>query len=842
MTERPPKPEVAPPVWDNIPPELAARPQWLLWRFEWPEPEPGRAPPKKWAKVPYYCRGGRRAGGQGGDADRQALVTLEVVRRRFENDGPQRPVDTGPNGEERWRGWAGIGFGFLPGDGLVGIDIDGAIDDAGEVSQRCLGIVGACGSFTEYSPSGRGCHVIGYAEGVGVNKDNGIGVEMFAGKQYFTVTGRLWPGAPAQVGQIQPLVIEGLNAMITRAKEERRAAAASRPQSEAAPASAAPGTARGAARETPEQLQARVQAALDFMSPDMNYDDWISIGWALRDAFGESGFDLWNTWSSRGGTYAGEQDLRSHWKSFKPSSKPADACVGVIFARARDAGWKPPSRPRADGAARPPRRDRQAPGATSGAPAGGGSGQPPEPPDTDEVPQFDDGADSPQLSLIKGKGKKPEDCRENVLYCLRQDERLRGLVALNAFTELQDKTRSPPWGGEPGEWSEEDDMMLGEFLAREHRLIIKGLGTLRAGVQMAARENRHHPIVEHVKALEWDGTSRLGTWMVDCLGVEDRPYVRLISRFFIMGMVARLLRPGCKFDYMLILQGAQGLGKSSAFKALAEPYFMDTPFRIGDKDSYLSLQGVWLVEFSELESMSKAESTAIKAFVSSTEDRFRPPYGSRMVKMPRRAVLAGTTNGNEFLKDATGDRRMWPVHVTEVRLDLLKACRDQLFAEAYHVLRTKRGTDEARYYPTPAEERELFHPEQDRWRLVDVWTDILADYVNSKATHKNLDPNDPPQIRRGFFSTQELFENALGIKPERMDNAKLMQTRVGSAMRELGFTAERERSGGRKRGYLRGGWEFAPKTGEVRLNAGGGSDAATPHNTAEVADDGDLPI
>jgi putative DNA primase/helicase len=790
-------PEVAPPVWDNIPAELAGRAQWLLWKFEWPEPKPGKAAPKKWAKVPYYVGGGRRAGGQGEDSDRRRLVTLAEVRRAFERKGA---------------GWHGVGFGFLPGDGLVGIDIDGAIDpDTGEVSQRCLGIVGACRSFTEYSPSGKGCHIIGRGHVERSTKDNGIGVEMFCGGQFFTVTGRLWPGGTAELADLPSLALEGLAAMIAKAKEDRRRQQAP----EASPAQpAARRAARGDRAETFDQLRARVQAALDFLSPDMNYEDWISIGWALRDAFGDEAFSMWDAWSARGSTYPGEGDLRSHWRSFKSSGKPADTVVGVIFARARDAGWKPPrrSRPAAAAAGAPPAPEEPAADAAASGGSGGSGGPPEEPPAWEGPPAEDEGP--ARLVLLKGKGGKPEDCRENVLYCLRHDEQLKGLVAHNQFTELQDKTRRPPWGGDRGEWTEEDDLMLGEYLARTHRLLVKGTSTIRAGVQMAARENRYHPVIDALRALQWDGTPRLEMWMVDCLGAVDRPYVRLVSRFFILGMVARLLRPGCKFDYMLILQGLQGEGKSSAFRALAEPYFMDTPFRIGDKDSYLSLQGVWLVEFSELENMSKAESTAIKAFIASMEDRFRPPYGSRMVKMPRRAVLAGTTNSDQFLKDSTGERRFWPVHVTEVRLDLLRQCRDQLFAEALHILEQKKGTEEARYYPTRAEEKELFHPEQDRWRLVDVWTDILSDYLSRETVPNDADPDDAtPPIRRGFFTTQELFSRALYIKAERMDNAKLMQTRISNCMRELGFAAAREPTGARKRGYLRPGWEFADKVG-----------------------------
>jgi putative DNA primase/helicase len=799
MQDDNPKPAIGPPAWDNIPRELAERPQWLLWRYELPEGK------KKWQKVPYYIAGGRRTGDQGSDRDRQRLQVLEVVRRAYERD------------RERW---AGVGFAFLPDDGLVGIDLDEAIDSDGVVNDRHEAIIRSCpGTFCEISPSGRGAHVIALGQ-THTAKSDDIGVEFYCGSQFFTVTGRLWPGTSAGLAPVLPMTVDGLHAMIEKAKEARRAAKA---------AEQPPRPPR--AGSSPRSVSSGGDAFRLVNAEAMrNFDAWVPVilpgakpyKGGYRVSSKDLGRDLQEDLALHpdGIRDFGEEegmtpiDVVMRWL---PASKPADALAWLAGRVGVELG--PRSTPRAA--------------------AGGGMGPPsppPEPPPEDSfAPPDESDPEIVEIRLLTGKGGKPEDCRENVLYCLRDDPELKGLVAHNLFTELQDKTRTPPWGGEPGEWTEEDDLMLGEYLARTHGLLIRGAGTLRAGVQMTARENKYHPIVESLRALKWDRISRLETWLIDCLGAEDRPYARLVSKFFVMGMVARLLRPGCKFDYMLILQGDQGLGKSTAFKILADPYFMDTPFKIGDKDSYLSLQGVWLVEFSELEAMSKSESTAIKAFVTSTDDRFRPPYGSRMVKMPRRAVLAGTTNSDQFLKDATGERRFWPIHVTAIRQDLLRACRDQLFAEAIHLVEHE-DAELRRYYPTRDEERELFHPEQDRWRMSDVWTDILADYLNRDFLKPEEDGVETPPSLRGFFTAQELFQKALYIKPERMDNAKLMQTRVSNAMRELGFAAAREPGGARKRGYLRPGWEFAgggklrpiPKPAPQAHSSGPGGGDALP--------------
>lgn len=776
MQDENPMPEVAPPAWDNIPPELAERPQWLLWRYELPEGK------KKWQKIPYYVAGGRRTGDQGSERDRKRLAQLSVVRRAYER------------GE-----WAGVGLAFLPDDGLVGIDLDGAIDDDGLVSDRHQAIVDSCpGTYVEISPSGLGCHIIARGKTT-TAKSDAIGVEFYCNSQFFTVTGRIWPGTTPALGPVLPMVIDGLHAMIEKAKEETRAAKAAaakpapRPAAASTPRSASSGgdVFRHVNEEAMRHFDAWVPQLLPAAKPYKGGYRVSSkdLGRDLQEDLAIHPHGIQDFGEERGFTPI---DLVMQWL---PAAKPVDAMSWLAGRLGIELQPRPVAKSRAA--------------------AGGGSPPaPPAPPPSEPPPEDDDRWSDPddeiEIRLLTGKGGKPEDCRENVLYCLRGDPELKGLVAHNLFTELQDKTRRPPWGGDPGEWTDEDDLMLGEYLAQTHRLLIRGQGTLRAGVQMAARENKYHPIVNQLRKLEWDGTPRLEHWLIDGLGVVDRPYARLVSKFFIMGMVARLLRPGCKFDYMLILQGDQGLGKSTAFKILADPYFMDTPFKIGEKDSYLSLQGVWLVEFSELEAMSKSESTAIKAFVTSTEDRFRPPYGSRMVKMPRRAVLAGTTNSDQFLKDATGERRFWPIQVTEVRQDILRGMRDQLFAEAMYLLEKEEDPEKRRYFPTREQERELFHPEQDRWRMADVWTDILADYLARTHVFTNGGEGealeDPPS-ERGFFPTQELLVRALGIKPDRMDNARLMQTRVANSMRELGFKPAKLPNAG-KRGYLRPGWEL----------------------------------
>ena len=187
------------PNWAAIPELLAMRPQWLLWRYEAKE---GQTKP---LKVPYWVTGARRGGEQGGEKDRSKLVTLAAVKQAYERGG-----------------YTGVGFAFLPGDGLIGIDIDGAINpDTGDITDRLRSIIEAVNSYTEYSPSGKGVHIIVQGETI-TNKSNEIGLEVFCGRQYFTFTGNHWEGTPATVEPIDAGVLSRLHATVNAAKAKAK--------------------------------------------------------------------------------------------------------------------------------------------------------------------------------------------------------------------------------------------------------------------------------------------------------------------------------------------------------------------------------------------------------------------------------------------------------------------------------------------------------------------------------------------------------------------------------------------------------------------------------------------
>lgn len=207
-------------------------------------------------------------------------------------------------------------------------------------------------------------------------------------------------------------------------------------------------------------------------------------------------------------------------------------------------------------------------------------------------------------------------------------------------------------------------------------------------VVRTARRNAYHPVRDYLASLEHDGVSRCDRLLLDGFGVasspEQEPYFKKMAIKFLVSAVARVLRPGCDVQAMLVLTGAQGAGKSRGLRALAgEQWFTDTSVDIGSKDAVLQIRGKWLFELAEMDSLKKAENTRIKMWVSSPVDNIRPPFARHTIDIPRETVFAATTNQPRFLTDATGSRRYMVAHVQhKVNYAWIEANRDQLWAEA----------------------------------------------------------------------------------------------------------------------------------------------------------------
>jgi predicted P-loop ATPase len=245
-----------------------------------------------------------------------------------------------------------------------------------------------------------------------------------------------------------------------------------------------------------------------------------------------------------------------------------------------------------------------------------------------------------------------------------------------------------------------------------------------------ARELSFHPVRQRLDRLVWDGTPRLDGWLAKYLGsTSDPEYLRAIGPMFLISMAARVYQPGCKVDYMLVLEGDQGEAKSQFCAMLAGEWFSDAlPDNIKSKDASQHFRGKWLIEVGELSAFSRAETEALKAFITRDTERYRPAYGRLEVIEPRQCVFIGTTNKSTYLKDDTGGRRFWPVLVGSIDLKGLRHNRDQLFAEA--VVRYRRGDQ---WWPDAAFERRVIKPEQESRYESDPWEETIAEYVKGQS-------------------------------------------------------------------------------------------------------------
>ena len=248
-----------------------------------------------------------------------------------------------------------------------------------------------------------------------------------------------------------------------------------------------------------------------------------------------------------------------------------------------------------------------------------------------------------------------------------------------------------------------------------------------------ARELAFHPVRQWLNSLVWDKTPRLDHWLVNYAGAIGKPeYLGAIGSMFLISMVARVFKPGCKVDYMPVFEGPQGIAKSQMCAILAGEWFSDSLPDIRNKDASQHHRGKWLIEISELSAFSRADTEALKAFITRDTERYRPSYGRLEVIEPRQSVFVGTTNRKTYLKDETGGRRFWPALLGLINLRALGSNRSQLFAEA--VMRFRRGD---LWWPEAAFEARVIKPEQERRRESDPWEAPIAEFLAGKLNAGN---------------------------------------------------------------------------------------------------------
>jgi predicted P-loop ATPase len=387
------------------------------------------------------------------------------------------------------------------------------------------------------------------------------------------------------------------------------------------------------------------------------------------------------------------------------------------------------------------------------------------------------------LNLILDKDDSIVANLANLILILQHAPKWRGVLGYDEFSARAVIKKNPPWGAEVmgASWTDHHDSLTRVWFQQEK--INPTIGDLGRAVQAAARHNPFHPVREYLDSLVWDGVPR--PWLVDYFHVEDSDYVRAIGPRYLISAVARVYRPGCQVDHMLVLEGPQGKQKSEALRRLAvnDAWFTDRLSHVASKDAMLELAGIWLAEIAEMDAFAKAAASTQKRFLTSRYDRFRPPYGKHLINLPRQCVFAGTINPptGGYLKDPTGARRFWPVACRGmIDINGLEKVRDQLWAEAVH--RYRAGAPW--WLETPKLEA-LATAEQKARRVVDAWDEPVREWIGD----------------RDDVSLNEVLEG-LGLS-ELGQQTQAAQNRVQKILTDLEFRRYRGPRPGRKQRYRR---------------------------------------
>jgi putative DNA primase/helicase len=348
----------------------------------------------------------------------------------------------------------------------------------------------------------------------------------------------------------------------------------------------------------------------------------------------------------------------------------------------------------------------------------------------DKVPTEEDSDWMAQLSVDRFKKYYPTI--DNLVIILHNDPIFKGNICYDEFEQRAVIRRSLPWRKYTygtRYMTDRDDHNIEHYLEKTY-----GIGTakLEKALSVIYQRDAFHPVRDYLNGLTWDGEDRLETMLIDYMGAVDNDYTRAVTKKALVAAVARVFKPGIKFDYVLTLVGEEGKGKSTLFKKLGRHWFSDTfnLHMLQGKEAYEQIRGAWIIEIGELAGMAKAEVERVKGFISASEDRYRQAYGRRVENFPRQNVFFATTNKPDFLKSQTGNRRFWPVSIDppaatkSVFKDLTPEEINQIWAQATHLF--KEG--ETPYLPADLEREAIVV--QKEYTEEHPWTGIIKEYLD----------------------------------------------------------------------------------------------------------------
>lgn len=543
-------------------------------------------------------------------------------------------------------------------------------------------------------------------------------------------------------------------------------------------------------------------------------DQWLTVGAALHHQFegANEGFERWNEWAKQSPKFDARDSARV-WKSFKGSKHPVRMATLIQAVNAKrmaldlglyddDDGFDLPAVIDSNDLSDLLGDDPQ-PTAKAGKK---------DAPDPDWVSK-----------LHRNEEGELKSTLPNVALIVDNDPRTRGIVAFSEFKQTvvlratgRKASRKRDSGHDPvnldgrlwdvqdalngDSWTDSHDFAVRALI--ESKTQLKGYGIkvtdrdLKGGIDMAAQRRRFHPVKELIESVTWDGTPRAETLFIDYLGCDDNPYYRQASLMTLVGAIARVYRPGHKFDFVPILEGVQGKGKSTFIEILGLHWYNELTGEISDpKQMIEAMQGSWILEIGELSAMQRSEVNDLKAFVSRTHDKARLAFAKRVQEYPRQCIFIGSTNDREYLRDATGGRRFWPIVCNlEGQIDNPRLRREilQVWAEALHIFRDM----EKRYQGAPlplflTDEAAKTALVMQESRRVESAEDILAGQIAAWleqpiGTDERFDDLDidAPKTYRQETCIREIWEAMLG-----RDGAipQTENVKIGRAMLQVGW-------------------------------------------------------
>ena len=510
-------------------------------------------------------------------------------------------------------------------------------------------------------------------------------------------------------------------------------------------ASASPHTPRGSQKADNLEL---FRSALSAIPNDFDYDAWVQMAYAIKGAIGDAGHEDWLAWSRKSSKHQ-DHIAEKTWRGVREPRSGA----GTIFKLARDAGWKRPHVPR--GTSKRQSRLPVQTTETSAIPRQSGSTH------VETSPSAFVSWES--LNLDCNAGGVPFPTLGNVIRVLEFHPALKDRIWLDTFRKRIYFDADP--------WTDADALRLTAFFHQSLKLSKVGLQTIHHGVELYASNHSRNSVTKWLESLTWDGTPRLSDWLADCFGVRKTAFTIAVARNWLVSMVARAYQPGCQADHMPVLEGISGAGKSSAIAILGGDWYRAAPQAFGSKSFIEVIQGAWLVEIPDMAGFGKVEHAQIISAITTRSDSFRASYGHNAEDHPRTTIFAATSETDEYLQDGRGKRRYWPLECTEIHLDVLRATRDQLFAEATHAY--KAGET---WHEVPSDEA---LQEQSRREMSDPWLTRIETYVGTRA----------------FITTSDVATDGLFLEVAKQD--RQVQMRISKCLKALGFSCKVEWVNGR---------------------------------------------